>query len=101
MSHRRIQLDYPEGSIEVQFNLEFDGSQTHINSILIHAKGGIELPQYPELKFMNGNYVLTHTYSVSKNGKDLIKEEAVQSPYGPDIVEKMLQIKEDETPKFA
>ena len=103
MNHYRIHLDYPEGSIEVQFDLEFDGSQSYVTEILLHTNGKIELPisLIPELKLINGKYILTYSYPVLENGKSLSKEESIQSPYGPDIVEEILRIKEEQTPKFT
>ena len=36
MLHKRIQIDYPEGSIEIQFNVKYSGQNTSIETIQVH-----------------------------------------------------------------
>lgn len=57
MLHKRIQIDYPEGSIEIQFNVKYNGQNTSIETIQIHSNFlKTQLPLHATLEQENNDW---------------------------------------------
>lgn len=67
MLHKRIQIDYPEGSIEIQFNVKYSGQNTSIETIQIHSNFlKTQLPLHATLEQENNEWTLFASYQTKK-----------------------------------
>ena len=97
------QFQYPvsvDKAIDVQFNLEFDGSKVDITNIQIHSNYGSGLPHSPQLKEHNGAFKFYKEFE-SKEGNNFVgKFQYFDDEVSRGIIQKILKIKEEETPRF-
>lgn len=101
--HKRIQFDFTSTeSIEVQFDLEFDGTNLLIRNINLHGNYDTGLPTQPEIKYLEkaGEYQFYITYLEMENGKFVDRYEFVINERGRQIIRRIMEIAEEEKPKF-
>ncbi|MDQ6763814.1 MAG: hypothetical protein M3015_14465, partial [Bacteroidota bacterium] len=97
MLHKRIQIDYPEGSIEIQFNVKHNGQNTSIETIQIHSNfPKIQLPFHATLEQENNEWVLFANYQTKENGQLIPVKEQVKNKYSNDIIIQLLKIRDEE-----
>ncbi|HEY8660879.1 MAG TPA: hypothetical protein VIL78_17730 [Hanamia sp.] len=97
MLHKRIQLDYPEGSIEIQFNVKHNGQNTSIETIQIHSNFlKTQLPLHAKLEQENNEWILFANYQTKENGQLIPVKEQVKNKYSNDIIIQLLKIRDEE-----
>ncbi|MBL7745313.1 MAG: hypothetical protein JNN00_17695 [Chitinophagaceae bacterium] len=102
MTHQRFQLDFNEGSFEVQFNLEFDGDVVNVTTLQIHSTIKPQPFINPSFELENGQWGVYSNYQTLDAKKNIINvRQKEDSKIAIDIANKILKIKEDETPRFT
>ncbi len=87
--HKRIQLNYDKGGIEVQLNFIISDVHIEIANINIHSSFESGLPNSATLNKTDGMYFLDATYFDLK-GRKIV--ERINNVYADDIVNEILKI---------
>ncbi len=87
--HKKIELNYDEGGIEVQLNFLINEDHTEIAIINIHSSFESGLPNSATFEKTDGIYNLVATYFDLK-GRKIV--ERVNNKYAVDIVNEILKI---------
>lgn len=89
--HKRFQLDYSDGSIEVQLNFIIAKDVIEISNIQIHGTFDSSLPNSPKIEQINSKSFLVSEYT-NIHGKT-ISTRIVGNDYGNDILEEISRLK--------
>jgi hypothetical protein len=90
MEGKNFQRYYGEDrSISIQYAIDFDGNQTHINGITLFCNFDCGLPIHPILKNTESGWRF-----VANDGT------IVDNEFSRDIIKEIIKRKEQETPKF-
>ena len=102
MTHHQFQHDTIDGGTDVQFNLDYDGNSVSILNIQLHSnfKSGLPHSAYIEYDNETGKYRLCSYYNKENDGNIIRVREWLISPLAMNILARILQMKEEETPKF-
>lgn len=102
-SHYREQLDYPEGSIEIHFNLDFDGITTSVQNLQVNSNKGFEtgIPNSPTLEWHDNKWMLGAHRQVKENNHIVDCVEYLNNKWSNEIVDLIMNIKAAATPKFS
>jgi hypothetical protein len=101
MIHKQFQCDVPEGGIDIQFNLEYNGENIMVNTIQINGNFNTGLPESPTLEWHNDKWMLCRNYKTELNGQEVDATEYINTDLSNNIVNKILEIKEQEVPGFT
>lgn len=89
--HKRFQIDYSEGSIEVQLNFIVDNGVVEVSNIQIKGTFENGLPNSPTIEQQNNKtFLVSHHKSI--DGKTVITR-IIGNIYADDIVEQILELK--------
>lgn len=99
--HKQFQHNTADGGIDVQFNLDYDGQNVSITAIQIHGNYKTGIPESPMLEWHNGKLLFCKNFQMEKNGEIIDAIEYIDTPLSNDIVKKILEIKDEEKPKFV
>ena len=102
MTHREFQLDTTEGSTNVHFNVDGNGIDVVITTIQIHSNFKSGLPHSAELEWNSeaGKWMLAAYYTKDVNGTATNVREFINTQLSNQIIERIMEIKEEETPTF-
>ncbi len=103
MTHREFQLNTPEGGTNVHFNINGNGIDVVITTVQVHSNFKSGLPNSPELEWNPeaGKWMLAGYYNKDVNGTPTKVREFINTELSNQIVDKIMEIKEEETPKFT
>ena len=104
MIHKQFQHDTIDGGTDVQFNLEYDGKNVSVSNIQLHSNFNSGLPHSAYLEYDHefGDWKLCAYYNKEDINKNIINvREWIGSNLSKEIVKKILEIKENETPNFT
>ena len=87
--HKKFQLNYDKGGIEVQLNFVINEDHIEIANINIHSSFESGLPNSATLDKTDGIYYLVASY-FDLNGRKII--ERMNNKYAEDIVNEILKI---------
>lgn len=104
MTHVRFQHDMPEGSIEVQFNLEFTGQNQSVSdeifNIHIHCTFNSGLPRRPELRFHEGEWKFYAAFKTQEDGEVVEKYQYFNDSLSKELIQIIFEKRDEYTPKF-
>ena len=93
--HKRFQIDYSEGSIEVQLNFIVDNDIVEVSNIQIHGTFNTDLPNSPTFEQINNKaFLVSHHKSVERK---TVMTRIIGNNYANDIVEQILKLKKELT----
>ena len=103
MTHKEFQINTPQGGTNVHFNLDFNGTESQIFAVAVHSNFDSDLPHSPSLEWNQdlGKWMLARYYDKDINGVSTRFREFYDSTLSNQIVERIMEIKEEETPKFT
>ena len=96
MTNRTFEIKFDEGIISGSLNIEFDGTNTQIHIVYIHSTFNSGVPRHPTLEHKDGAWNLISHYSNERGSASKTE----RNIYCQVVVNKILDIKEEETPRF-
>ena len=101
MDRKHFQRDYDIDSVSVDFVIEYHNNQSVITTIQLNtSKKLLPLPQRPTLEAREGKWVLCENSIEKIDSNDTVILTPVINKYTTDIVNEMLRLKDEATPKF-
>lgn len=91
--HKRFQLDYKEGSIEIQLNFIIKKEVVEISNIQIHGTFVSQIPKSPDFEEI-GNKAFLISHHINTNGKTVFTR-IIGNNYANDITEEILKLKKE------
>lgn len=91
--HKRFQINYSEGSIEVQLNFVIEKDLIEITNIQIHGTFDSGLPDSPKIEQINNKAFLVSQH-INIDGKTVFTR-IVGNDYANDILEEILKLKKE------
>lgn len=93
--HKRFQIDYNKGGIEIQLNFIVDNGVIGISNIQIHGTFDTGLPNSPTFEQINNKAFLV-SHHKNFEGKTVLNR-IIGNNYANDIVEQILELKNELT----
>lgn len=91
--HKRFQIDYSEGSIEVQVNFVVDNGIVEVSNIQIHGTFDTDLPNFPFFEQISDKAFLV-SHHINTNGKTLMTR-IIGNKYANNIIEQIVKLKNE------
>ncbi len=106
MKHRQFQYNTAKGGTDVQFDIEhgIDNAATKVLNIQFHSnfESGLPTNAYLEYDAEVSSWRLCHYYDTLDKDQKVIRVKAwLADQLACDILARILEIKDEETPKFS